>query len=132
MQPLGDRILVKPLEATERMSGGVIIPDVAQEKPQQGIVIAIGDGVSKREVTLDDGLPFSQKVQLSRIQPGDRVLYGKYAGSEITIEDVPYLVVSEKDCLGILPPLPEPEAECVGAEAVPARNFGRDTSNLEL
>lgn len=105
MQPLGDRVLVKPLEATERMSGGVIIPDTAQEKPQQGIVIAAGPDIKITNSGPWDPREGDDPPRRTQIVVGDRVLYSKYAGSEIVIEDVDYLVIREADCLGILPPL---------------------------
>ena len=92
VQPLADRIVVKPLEDTEQMRGGLYIPDTAKEKPQQGEVIAVGPG----KMT-DDG---------KRIQPelkaGDRILYGKYSGTEVTVADEQYLILREADVLAII------------------------------
>lgn len=104
MRPLGDRVVVTALTATERMSGGVIIPDTAQEKPQQGIIVAKGPlvGHARQE-------PGGEWLPGNNIDVGDRVMYGKYAGSEITIDDVPYLVLREPDVMGVLPPLPDYE-----------------------
>lgn len=110
IKPLGDRVVVTPLEVTERMSGGVIIPDVAKEKPQQGIVVALGPDVRQHRglAQIDADLPggFLPYDDAPRLSEGDRVIYGKYAGTEITIEDTPYLVLKESDVIGILPPLP--------------------------
>jgi chaperonin GroES len=91
IKPLGDRILVEPIEKEEK-KGGIIIPDTAKEKPQEGKVIAVGPG--KRT---DDGkiLPMNVKV-------GDRVLYGKYSGTEVKIDDKNYLILHEDDILGII------------------------------
>jgi len=92
IKPLGDRVLVKPLEEEEQMRGGIIIPDTAKEKPQQGEVKAVGPG--KRT---DDGknLPMNVKV-------GQIVLYGKYAGTEVKIEGDDHLIMSESDIFGII------------------------------
>jgi chaperonin GroES len=91
IKPLGDRILVEPIEKEEK-KGGIIIPDTAKEKPQEGKVIAVGPG--KRT---DDGkiLPMNVKV-------GDRVLYGKYSGTEVKIDDKNYLILHEDDILGVI------------------------------
>jgi len=92
VRPLGDRVLVKPLEIEEKKKGGIIIPDTAKEKPQEGKVIAVGKG----RIT-EDGktLPLDVKV-------GDRILFGKYSGNEIKIDDEDYLIVKEEDILGIV------------------------------
>lgn len=92
IRPLGDRVLVKPLEEKEVKKGNIIIPDTAKEKPQQGEVIAVGKG----KMT-DDGklLPMDVKV-------GDKVLYGKYSGTEIKIEGQEYLILNQDDILGII------------------------------
>ncbi|OGS54516.1 MAG: co-chaperone GroES [Elusimicrobia bacterium RIFOXYB2_FULL_62_6] len=92
IQPLGDRVLVKPVEAKEVKRGGIIIPDTAKEKPQEGEVIAVGKG----KVT-EDG-----KVLPMDVKPGDRILYGKYSGNEIKIDDVEHLIMHQDDILGIL------------------------------
>jgi chaperonin GroES len=91
-KPLGDRILLKPLEAKEQTKGGIVIPDTAKEKPQEGEIIAVGEG--KRG---DDGklVPLSLKI-------GDKVLYGKYSGTEITLDGNEYLITREDDVLGII------------------------------
>jgi chaperonin GroES len=90
--PLGDRIVVKPLEAREKTKGGIIIPDTAKEKPLEGKIIAVGKG----KVT-DDG-----KVVAPEVKPGDKVLYGKYSGTEIVIDGEEMLIVKEEDILAIL------------------------------
>ena len=92
IQPLQDRILVKRFEEKEVKKGGIIIPDTAKEKPQEGEVIAVGPG----KLT-EDGkrLPMSLKV-------GDKILFGKYSGSEVRIDDEEYLIMREEDVLGIL------------------------------
>ena len=92
IKPLGDRVLVQPLEQTETKKGGIIIPDTAKEKPQEGRVIAIGTG--KRD---EDGklIPFNIKV-------GDKVLMPKYGGTEVKIDEVEYQLVREDDILAII------------------------------
>ena len=89
IQPLGDRVVVKPLEAEEKTKGGIVIPDTAKERPQEGEVIAVGPG--KREG--DKVIPLEVKV-------GDKVLYGKYSGTEIRDkEGQEYLILREEDIL---------------------------------
>ncbi len=92
IRPLQDRILVKRLEEQEVKKGGIIIPDTAKEKPQEGEVIAVGPG----KVT-DDG-----KRQPMEVKAGDKILFGKYSGSEVKLEDEEYLIMREEDVLGIL------------------------------
>jgi len=92
IRPLQDRILVKRLEEQEEKRGGIIIPDTAKEKPQEGKVIAVGNGK-----VLETG----QRVPLD-VKAGDRVLFGKYAGSEVKIEGEEYLILREDDILGVL------------------------------
>jgi len=87
--PLYDRILVKRVEEDEQMVGGIIIPDTAREKPQQGEVVAVGEGK-----VLDSG-----ERQAPDVAAGDTVLFGKYAGTEITFEDDEYLILREEDIL---------------------------------
>ena len=87
IKPLGDRVVVEPIEAEEKTASGIIIPDTAKEKPSQGTVIAVPDA--------DDDNKLTVKV-------GDKVLYGKYAGTEITIDDKNYLIMSESDILAII------------------------------
>jgi len=92
VKPLADRIVVKPLEETEQMRGGLYIPDTAKEKPQQGEVVAVGPG----KVT-EDGKRIPMEVK-----EGDKVLYGKYSGTEVTIGDEQYLILREADVLAIV------------------------------
>lgn len=92
IRPLADRVVVKPLEETEEMRGGLYIPDTAKEKPQQGEVMAVGPG----KVT-DEGKRIDMEVK-----EGDRVLYGKYSGTDITIGDQEYLILRESDVLGVV------------------------------
>ncbi len=92
IRPLQDRILVKRIEEEESTAGGIIIPDTAKEKPQEGKVIAVGKGVIR-----DDG-----KLQKLDVKKGDRVLFGKFAGTEVTLEDEEHLIIREDDVLGIV------------------------------
>jgi chaperonin GroES len=92
LRPLHDRILVKRIEEEEVRRGGIIIPDTAKEKPQEGKVIAVGTG----KMT-DDG----KKIPLD-VKAGDRILFGKYSGSEVKIDDEEYLILREEDVLGVL------------------------------
>jgi len=91
-RPLHDRILVQRVEETEQKIGGIIIPDTAKEKPQQGKVIAVGSGKIK-----DDGTRIPMDVK-----PGDLILFGKYSGQEIKLDGVEYLIVREEEVLGVL------------------------------
>ena len=91
-RPLYDRILVERVESEEKTKGGIIVPDTAKEKPQQGKVIAVGQG--KR---LEDG----ELIPLE-VKAGDTILFGKYSGSEITIESNEYLIMKEDDVLGLV------------------------------
>ena len=92
IRPLHDRILVKRLEEGETKRGGIIIPDTAKEKPQEGKVVAAGNGKVG-----DDG----KRIPLD-VKAGDRILFGKYSGSEVKIEDDEYLILREEDVLAIL------------------------------
>ena len=92
LQPLHDRILVKRIEEGEVRRGGLIIPDSAKEKPQEGKVLAVGKGTVN-----EDG----KKTPLD-VKAGDRVLFGKYSGSEVTLVGQEYLIMKEEDVLGIL------------------------------
>ena len=92
IRPLHDRILVERLEEQEVKKGGIIIPDTAKEKPQEGKVIAAGNGKVG-----DDG----KKIPLD-VKAGDKILFGKYSGSEVKIEDDEYLILREEDILAIL------------------------------
>jgi chaperonin GroES len=89
--PLADRVVIRALEDTEKMRGGLFIPDTAKEKPQQGEIIAVGPGRFEKNVRV----PMEVKV-------GDKVLYGKYSGTEVTIETEQYLILRESDVLAIV------------------------------
>ena len=89
--PLADRVVVKALEDTEQMRGGLFIPDTAKEKPQQGEIIAVGPGRYEKNVRV----PMEVKV-------GDKVLYGKYSGTEVTIDTEQYLILRESDVLAVV------------------------------
>ncbi len=92
IQPLGDRLLVEPLEAEEKTKGGIVIPDTAKEKPQEGKIVAVGSG--RRE---------GEKVVPLEVKVGDKVLYGKYSGTEISDKDgSKYLILREDDILAII------------------------------
>jgi len=92
IQPLADRIVVEALEATEEMRGNLYIPDTAKEKPMQGHVIATGPGRRSEEGEI---VPVDLKV-------GDRVLYGKYSGTEVTVDGHEYLIIKESDVLAVI------------------------------
>ncbi len=92
LKPLADRIVVKPLEAQEKTKSGIIVPDAAKEKPQEGKVIAVGTGR-----LLEDGV-----VKALEVKNGDRVLYGRYAGSEVTLDGNEYLILREEDVLAVV------------------------------
>ena len=91
VSPLADRVVVKALEETESMRGGLYIPDTAKEKPQQGEIVAVGPGRFEK----DKRVPMEVKV-------GDKVLYGKYSGTEVTIDGEQYLILRESDVLAII------------------------------
>ncbi len=93
IQPLADRIIVKTLEAEETTKGGIVLPDTAKEKPQEGKIVAVGSGKK-----LDDG-----KVQVLEVKVGDCILYGKYSGTEISTKDgEDYLIMKEEDVLAVV------------------------------
>jgi len=92
VQPLGDRVVIRPLEAQEKTKGGIIVPDTAKEKPQEGEVTAVGKGK-----VLENG-----KTEPLEVKVGDKVLYGKYSGTEIKIDGEDYLIVKEEDILAII------------------------------
>ena len=92
VQPLHDRILVKRIDEEEKTKGGIIIPDTAKEKPQEGKVIAVGKGR-----VLEDG-----KVQELAVKKGDKILFSKYAGTEIKLEGDEHIIIREDDVLAIL------------------------------
>ncbi len=87
IKPLADRVLVQPAPAEEKTSGGIIIPDTAQEKPQKGTVVAVGEGTKDNPVTL---------------KTGDQVLYGKYAGTELNFDGDTYLIMRESDIYAVI------------------------------
>lgn len=92
VKPMEDRVLLKPMDAEQKTAGGIIIPDNAKEKPQKGEVVAVGPGKVN-----DKGA----KIEMS-LKKGDKVLYGKYSGSEITIDGKEYLIVRESDVLAVI------------------------------
>jgi chaperonin GroES len=92
IRPLGEKVLVKPVEAKEVKKSGIIIPDTAKEKPQEGEIIAVGTGKKT-----DDG-----KIVVFDVKVGDKVLFGKYSGTEVKIDDKEYLIMSQDDILGIV------------------------------
>src|SRR3954447_10655892 len=94
-RPLHDRILVRRIEAEEKTAGGIIIPDTAKEKPQEGEVLATGPGAR------DD----SGKIQPLDVKVGDRILFGKWAGTEVKLDGDDLLIMKESDILGVLEPL---------------------------
>jgi chaperonin GroES len=91
-RPLGDRVLVRRVEEEEKTRGGIIIPDTAKEKPQEGEVIAVGPGAR------DD----AGKVQPLDVKPGDRILFGKWSGTEVKLDGKDLLIMKESDILGVL------------------------------
>ncbi|MCL7959409.1 MAG: co-chaperone GroES [marine benthic group bacterium] len=92
IKPMADRVVIEPLEETEEMRGGLYIPDTAKEKPQQGTVVAVGPGRRTDQGELIE-------VELKK---GDRILYGKYSGTEVTVDGNEYLIVRESDVLAVL------------------------------
>ncbi|MCM8798845.1 MAG: co-chaperone GroES [Candidatus Omnitrophica bacterium] len=92
VQPLGDRVLVKPLEAGNKTKSGIVLPDTAKEKPQEGEIVAVGKGR-----LLENG-----EIRPLEVKVGDKVLYGKYSGTEITLDDQEYLILREEDILAII------------------------------
>jgi chaperonin GroES len=91
-RPLHDRVVLKRIEAEEKTTGGIIIPDTAKEKPQQGEVVAVGPG----------GRDESGKLIPIDLKAGDRVLFGKWSGTEVKIDGVEYLIMKESDVMGVL------------------------------
>lgn len=91
LKPLSDRVVVKPLEEAEMKKGSIIIPDTAKERPMQGEVMEVGAG------KLEDG----KKIDME-VKKGDKVLYGKYSGTEVTVDDVEYLIMRESDILAVI------------------------------
>ena len=92
VRPLHDRILLKRVEEKETVKGGIIIPDTAKEKPQEGEVIAVGHGKKTEE----------GKVIPLDVKAGDRILFGKYSGTEIKVDDQEYLIIREEEVLGVI------------------------------
>ena len=92
IQPLGDRVVIEVLEAKEKTKGGIVLPETAKEKPQEGKVVAAGKGKVS-----EDG-----KVMPLEVKVGDKVLYGKYSGTEVNIDEKEYLIVKEEDILAIV------------------------------
>lgn len=91
IKPLSDRVVVKPLEEAEVKKGSIIIPDTAKERPMQGEVMEVGPG------KYEDG----KKIEME-VRKGDKVLYGKYSGTEVTVEDIEYLIMRESDILAVI------------------------------
>jgi chaperonin GroES len=94
-RPLGDRVLIKRVEEEAKTRGGIIIPDTAKEKPQEGEVIAVGPGAR------DD----AGRIQPLDVKPGDRILFGKWSGSEVKLDGQDLLIMKESDILGVLDPV---------------------------
>jgi len=92
LKPLGDRVIVKPMEAEEKTKGGIILPDTAKEKPIEGTVVAAGPGKVS-----DDGKAIKMEVKV-----GDKVLYGKYSGTEVNVEGDEYLIMRESDIFAVI------------------------------
>ncbi len=92
IRPLHDRVLVEPLEADEKTSGGIIIPDTAKEKPMEGKIVAAGSGGRS-----DDGKTIEMDVKV-----GDRILYGKWSGTEVKVDGNDYLIMKESDVMGVI------------------------------
>ena len=92
LKPLADRVVVEPAPAEDKSAGGIILPDTAQEKPQQGTVVAVGPGKASDSGSL---------IEMT-VKNGDKVLYGKYSGSEIALEGTDYIIVRESDILAVL------------------------------
>ena len=91
-RPLHDRVVVKRIDAEEKTAGGIIIPDTAKEKPQQGEVVSVGPG----------GRDESGKLIPIDVKPGDRVLFGKWSGTEVKLDGVEYLIMKESDIMGVI------------------------------
>src|SRR5258708_32922084 len=111
LRPVGGRVVVKPSEKEERTKSGIVLPDTAKEKPQEGTVEAVGTGR-----ILDNGTKVPMELKV-----GDKVLYAKYAGNEFKVDEIEYLIVSEKDVLAIMGTNDHAQ-EPVGAGASKAKN----------
>ncbi len=92
LKPLADRVIVKPMEAEEKTKGGIILPDTAKEKPIEGTIVAVGPGKLTEE---------GKQVKME-VKEGDKVLYGKYSGTEVTVEGEEYLIMRESDIFAII------------------------------
>ncbi len=92
IRPLHDRVLVEPLEAEEKTAGGIIIPDTAKEKPMEGKIVAVGKGSRN-----DEG-----KLAALDVKKGDRILYGKWSGTEVKVDGDDYLIMKESDVMGVI------------------------------
>jgi len=92
IKPLGDRVVIESIEQAPTSAGGVILPDTAKEKPQEGVILAVGPG---RKTDKGELIPIELKV-------GDKVIYSKYSGSEIKLDGTEYLIISEKDVLAVV------------------------------
>ena len=92
IRPLHDRVLVEPLDAEEKTAGGIIIPDTAKEKPMEGKIVAVGNGSRN-----DEG-----KVAPLDVQKGDRILYGKWSGTEVKVDGDDFLIMKESDIMGVI------------------------------
>ena len=93
LRPLADRVVIKPVEREEMTKSGIVLPDTAKEKPQEGIIEAVGSGKYNERT--------GERIKLD-VAVGDRVMYAKYSGSEVKIDDVDYLILSEKDILAVV------------------------------
>ncbi len=91
-RPLHDRVLIRPIDPEDKTSGGIIIPDTAQEKPQEGEIVAAGNGVMA-----EDG-----KLRPLEVKAGDRILFGKYSGTEVKLDGEEYVIMKESDIMGVL------------------------------
>ena len=92
IRPLHDRVLVEPLDAEEKTAGGIIIPDTAKEKPMEGKIVAVGKGSRN-----DEG-----KIAALDVKKGDRILYGKWSGTEVKVDGDDYLIMKESDVMGVI------------------------------
>ena len=92
IRPLHDRVLVEPLDAEEKTAGGIIIPDTAQEKPMEGKIVAVGTGSRN-----DEG-----KIAALDVKKGERILYGKWSGTEVKVDGDDYLIMKESDVMGVI------------------------------
>ena len=93
LRPLADRVVIKPVEREEMTKSGIVLPDTAKEKPQEGIIEAVGSGKYNERT--------GERIKLD-VAVGDRVMYAKYAGSEVKIDEVEYLILGEKDILAVV------------------------------